>query len=90
MNSKQVIKVSALLDQSNNLQSFSETVGFVRPDFLDNDSKFINEYKTKQVENILKTKEKELEETPIFELIKKLEESNTFGQIFVSKKKWHE
>lgn len=86
MNSKQVIKVSALLDQSNNLQSFSETVGFVRPDFLDNDSKFINEYKTKQVENILKTKEKELEETPIFELIKKLEESNTFGQIFVSKK----
>ena len=53
MNSKQIIKVSDLLDQSNNLQSFSETVSFIRPDFLDNDSKLINEYKTKKVENIL-------------------------------------
>lgn len=86
MNSKQIIKVSDLLDQSNNLQSFSETVSFIRPDFLDNDSKLINEYKTKKVENILKNKEKELEETSIFKLIKKLEESNTFGQIFISKK----
>lgn len=86
MNSKQIIKVSDLLDQSNNLQSFSETVSFIRPDFLDNDSKLINEYKTKKVENILKNKEKELEETSIFQLIKKLEESNTFGQIFISKK----
>ena len=86
MNSKQIIKVSDLLDQSNNLQSFSETASFIRPDFLDNDSKLINEYKTKKVENILKNKEKELEETSIFQLIKKLEESNTFGQIFISKK----
>ena len=45
MNSKQIIKVSDLLDQSNNLQSFSETVSFIRPDFLDNDSKLINEQK---------------------------------------------